>query len=127
MESRDCIMGKQRIAEIRANAHNLSLDLRTLDYALQSCALDKVFETLPQKEQEEIVSIIDALINVKVLQRFRAWTVQNRKAFNSELTTIDLKELAKKQGIKGWSRLTKSELIQIVGRCYDEKEEIRIA
>ncbi len=102
--------------EIRETVHSCTLDMRSIDRTVESYLFDIGYLELSKKEKEALDELVKSIKELSdKAGKFKEWYQRNRRSFYWGLKTDELRDKARKQNIKNWSRMTKLELIQAIG------------
>lgn len=94
--------------EVVGGFHKRVLEMRAIDAFLETERFDEAFDRAKANERERLLVILKS----ESIERVRAWTTEQLAGPLKFRSFRQLRELAKKNNVYRWSRLSRDELLE---------------
>jgi hypothetical protein len=108
---------KTGLTRLRELLHHRTLKLRKMEHMLSLPFMVRLY----QDSNTEEIAALEKILEGDDAKALRTWMRTHRTIELGEKGTTELRRIAKRLGIRNWSRLTKYELIALIE--YKEEQE----
>ncbi len=106
------------LAKLQADFHEVMLNYRRLDEILKSNKFERLWEDSIEKQR----IVVRRHIMIGDRARVLRWIKKHPSLELGEKTLMELKDIAKRESVRNYSRLSKPELVKVIKECEDEQE-----